>query len=66
MKTNESFNAIDFKESAQHNLSRKLSGIRSGLSYKQKIRCIADSGPLGEWWSALARKTKMKQNKSFA
>ena len=66
MKANESFSAIKFKESSQHNLSRKLSGIRSGHSYKQKIRCIAESGPLGEWWSGLAKGTKTKHKKSFA
>ena len=65
MKTKESFSAIEFKESSQHNLSRKLSGIRSGRSYKQKICRIAASGPLGEWWNGLAGKDMPIHNKSL-
>ncbi len=64
MKTNESFSAIKFKESSQHNLSGKLSGIRSRRSYKQKISRIAEAGPLGEWWNSLARKASSTHKKS--
>ena len=65
MKTKESFSAIKFKESSQHNLSRKLSGIRSDRSYKQKICRIAATGPLGEWWNGLTGKDSAIHNKSL-
>ncbi|MFA6569439.1 MAG: hypothetical protein WCS96_14605 [Victivallales bacterium] len=65
MKTKEAFSAIKFKDSSQHNLSRKLSGIRSGSSYKQKICRIAESGPLRDWWNGLAEKGKAIHKKAL-
>ena len=46
--------AIKFKEEMQAKLEEKLAGL-SPEDRTRKIRELAETGPLGEWWKSLPR-----------
>lgn len=61
--TKKTFDCVEFKRKAQEEIYEKIKDLPPEKQ-REYFRVQADSGPLGDWWKAVKRRSEQERSRS--